>query len=128
MKVLILRLLNLKGDELGRLPLPKVHLPDAGTSGTEPVRPHLTEQMETLYAQIVAAVTAEQMEIALSSIEMQITVSRVLLSSDAPEEVLIDLPVRAILPTSTTPETSEDAQDTPFPTEWNDVWQLEESQ
>jgi hypothetical protein len=128
MKSLILRLLTLNGDELGRLPLPEVHLPEAGASGSTPVRPHLTEQMEALYARIIQAVEAEQMEVALSPIEMQITVSRVLLASDDAAEIVIDLPVRASLPKSNAHETPEPLGVPVPPAEWNDLWQLEETQ
>lgn len=93
MRSIQLRFTSNRGDELGRMPLPDVHVAAAGESGGRAsVSPQ--RQVPELCDRIRRAAEGEGMTIALDELDLQITVSRGLLAPGNHDDVQISLPVR----------------------------------
>ncbi len=93
MKGVCLVLTTEQGNELGRLPLIDVAVPNPGkVRGTE--RSERGSGMDDLHQTIREALDQEGLEVILDDLDCRIAMSRALLKENDTDEVLIFLPVR----------------------------------
>jgi len=130
MKPISLLLTNERGDELGRMRLATLQVAEQGEQTTRNRRADLAAQMTQLYERLHLALAQEGLEADGDPLDVQISVSRALLSAPpAGEELLIPLPVRTVpAPKSSGRATASPAARSvpdPDPEEWDDLFDLD---